>query len=301
MQAADVFPSRGVGALSLCAVWPSRWIRLAGVILLALHLAGGMGWALDIITADGHFYKNCTITQVEPDALRIMYADGAAQIMYENLPPTLQKQYFDPAKVMEYRKQAADARRAAEAKAEEDRRQRQIAATQAAVQAEAQRVRDAEARQRQERVRQRQEDEKKALALREAVKQTMARHRITLVGLGLLALGALLAIFVYFLPSIIGRHKANSAAIFAMNLFLGWTLIGWVLALIWACTEDSAMERLARERLNAQPIPSTPPQPYQAQGGPHLEQGGVRHLEQGGRYLEERGGRYIENGKRYLE
>jgi hypothetical protein len=111
----------------------------------------------------------------------------------------------------------------------------------------------------------------------------------------------LLAFFVYFLPAIIGRHKANAVAIFALNLFLGWTLIGWILALVWACTEDSAMERLARERLNAAPIPSTPPQPYQAQGGPQLEQGGVRRLDQEGRYIEEQGGRYIEKQGRYLE
>ncbi|EDY17016.1 hypothetical protein CfE428DRAFT_5503 [Chthoniobacter flavus Ellin428] len=299
MQAADVYPGSGVGALSLRAAW--RWLRLAAVMLLGWQLVTGVGWALDIVTADGHLYKNCTITEVEPGAIRIIYADGAAQILYEDLPPALQKQYFDPAKVMEARKQAADARHVAEARAEEDRRQRQIAAAQAAAQAEAQRAREAEVHQREERVRQRQDDEKKALALKEAVKRAMAKHRITMFGLGLMALGALLALFVYFLPTIIGRHKGNAVAIFAFNLFLGWTLIGWVCALVWACTEDSAMERLARERLNAPPQPTTPPQPYQAQGGPQLPQGGVRRLDQGGRYIEEQGGRYIENGGRYLE
>ena len=37
----------------------------------------------------------------------------------------------------------------------------------------------------------------------------------------------------YFLPCIIAfsRHHHQSGAVFAINLFLGWTLIGWVVAL----------------------------------------------------------------------
>ncbi len=47
-----------------------------------------------------------------------------------------------------------------------------------------------------------------------------------------------LAFFVllYFLPAIVGRDKHDRAGIFLLNLFLGWTVIGWVFALIWACT-----------------------------------------------------------------
>lgn len=43
---------------------------------------------------------------------------------------------------------------------------------------------------------------------------------------------------VYFLPAIIagGRHHHNSTAIFVLNMLLGWTLLGWVIALVWACT-----------------------------------------------------------------
>lgn len=43
---------------------------------------------------------------------------------------------------------------------------------------------------------------------------------------------------VYFLPTIIGRKKRNSHAIGVLNLFLGWTVIGWIIALIWAVTVD---------------------------------------------------------------
>lgn len=40
------------------------------------------------------------------------------------------------------------------------------------------------------------------------------------------------------MPTIIGFSKDNAGAIFALNLFLGWTFIGWVIALVWALTKD---------------------------------------------------------------
>lgn len=49
-----------------------------------------------------------------------------------------------------------------------------------------------------------------------------------------LVLGTLL----YFLPSIVGHNKHNAAGIFLLNFFLGWTVIGWVIAMIWACSAD---------------------------------------------------------------
>lgn len=48
----------------------------------------------------------------------------------------------------------------------------------------------------------------------------------------------LIILGMYFLPVIIGRKKKNVLAIFILNLFLGWTFIGWVVALIWATTKD---------------------------------------------------------------
>jgi len=43
-------------------------------------------------------------------------------------------------------------------------------------------------------------------------------------------------IIIYFLPILIAlvRNKKNGCAIFALNFFLGWTFIGWVIALVWA-------------------------------------------------------------------
>jgi hypothetical protein len=46
------------------------------------------------------------------------------------------------------------------------------------------------------------------------------------------------AIVLYFLPTIIGHLKRDSAGIFLMNLLFGWTGIGWIIALLWACASE---------------------------------------------------------------
>lgn len=50
----------------------------------------------------------------------------------------------------------------------------------------------------------------------------------------------ILLLGLYFLPAItaVARKKKNNTAIFLMNLFLGWSIIGWIIALIWATTHD---------------------------------------------------------------
>jgi hypothetical protein len=45
-------------------------------------------------------------------------------------------------------------------------------------------------------------------------------------------------LFIYFLPTYCGRNKRDVGAIFALNLLLGWTLVGWVVALVWALSHD---------------------------------------------------------------
>ena len=49
-----------------------------------------------------------------------------------------------------------------------------------------------------------------------------------------------LLLFFYFLPSLEAalKRKRNTAAIVALNLLLGWTLIGWIVALVWSLTND---------------------------------------------------------------
>src|SRR5690349_1909673 len=48
---------------------------------------------------------------------------------------------------------------------------------------------------------------------------------------------------LYFLPSIIAmvRCKRDTVSIVLLNLFLGWTLIGWVVALVWAAKVDQPL------------------------------------------------------------
>jgi hypothetical protein len=50
---------------------------------------------------------------------------------------------------------------------------------------------------------------------------------------------------VYFIPSAVakGRNHSKFEAILALNIFLGWTFIGWVAALVWALTEDNPTRR----------------------------------------------------------
>ena len=52
---------------------------------------------------------------------------------------------------------------------------------------------------------------------------------------GILALYVLL--YIYFIPSIVATKRShhNRLAINILNIFLGWTFLGWVIALTWAC------------------------------------------------------------------
>jgi T4 superinfection immunity protein len=48
----------------------------------------------------------------------------------------------------------------------------------------------------------------------------------------------LFLVAAYFLPTIIAfaRNHHNAWAICALNGFLGWTVIGWISALVWSLT-----------------------------------------------------------------
>lgn len=59
--------------------------------------------------------------------------------------------------------------------------------------------------------------------------------------LGLLAILLIVgALVLYFLPAIIAgsRNATHADTIILINAFLGWTVIGWFGALIWACTDE---------------------------------------------------------------
>jgi hypothetical protein len=49
---------------------------------------------------------------------------------------------------------------------------------------------------------------------------------------------AIAALILHFIPTLIAllRGHDNTFAIFLTNLLLGWTVIGWIVALIWSFT-----------------------------------------------------------------
>jgi len=56
---------------------------------------------------------------------------------------------------------------------------------------------------------------------------------------------------VYFLPSIVAetrRKHTGTAGVVIVNLFLGWTLIGWLVAFVWACTGKTDRDVKAEQR-----------------------------------------------------
>jgi len=48
------------------------------------------------------------------------------------------------------------------------------------------------------------------------------------------------ALAVYFVPTIIAvaRRARNVLGIVLLNIFAGWTFIGWVIALVWAIVDQ---------------------------------------------------------------
>ena len=51
--------------------------------------------------------------------------------------------------------------------------------------------------------------------------------------------GTLIVVLVlYLLPALVAsqRRHVNRTAIFILNLLLGWTFIGWIIALVWSFT-----------------------------------------------------------------
>ena len=47
-------------------------------------------------------------------------------------------------------------------------------------------------------------------------------------------------LYLYFIPTLvaINRKRVSQLSIFVINLFLGSTIIAWVLALAWAVSEE---------------------------------------------------------------
>jgi hypothetical protein len=48
----------------------------------------------------------------------------------------------------------------------------------------------------------------------------------------------ILSAILYFLPTILARHRADFMGIFLVNLLIGWTVVGWLIALVWAASAE---------------------------------------------------------------
>lgn len=73
----------------------------------------------------------------------------------------------------------------------------------------------------------------------------------------------IILLLLYFIPYFVAENRKhhNRMAISVLNLFLGWTVLGWLIALIWACTavkkdanmvvstQDSSNNKSIKEKL----------------------------------------------------
>ena len=71
---------------------------------------------------------------------------------------------------------------------------------------------------------------------------------------GFLMIG--LGIVAYFIPGIIAvtRRHRKATSIFLVNLFFGWSVLGWIFALVWALRANGAPKAVAVPP----PLPTTP-------------------------------------------
>lgn len=76
---------------------------------------------------------------------------------------------------------------------------------------------------------------------------------VTAIRIGAIFL-ALVCGLIYFIPTFVGSHKKNFGAIFALNLLLGWTLVGWVVALVWALTHEEKQAPVAQMAAPVAPL-----------------------------------------------
>jgi cytoskeletal protein RodZ len=67
--------------------------------------------------------------------------------------------------------------------------------------------------------------------------------------------GTLLVLIFYFLPAVIAsqRNTKHGGMIFLVNLVFGWTILGWIAALIWAIVE-APHEQKPQERSSSDAI-----------------------------------------------
>jgi hypothetical protein len=160
----------------------------------------------DLKTISGQEYKRVKVTRVEPDGIVIIHKTGVTKLRFSELPPEVQQQFgYGPAKI----EAKSPAAKTVEEKVERAEQQKKPEQTKPTLFI-------------------------KAIALVTGVIAPMT-HGVWIVFV--IAVG----LFLYFVPSMVGLRKTDAVAIFVFNFFLGWTFLGWVLALVWACTKDPVL------------------------------------------------------------
>lgn len=104
-------------------------------LILATLLATALGTnalADTITTARGKTYRDCRIKKVEPDGISFTHQDGAAKILFTDLPSAMRAKYgYDRKKADAYAKKVAEQRKEAE-KRRQDYLRREAEAIEAA-------------------------------------------------------------------------------------------------------------------------------------------------------------------------
>ena len=89
-------------------------------------------------------------------------------------------------------------------------------------------------------------------------------HRIRVVdalfGLFFFLLFFVIGTAMYFIPTVVGmlRRVPNRGSLVVVNLFLGWTLIGWVVALAMALRDPVPDQQVVVVQPPPQPAPKPP-------------------------------------------
>lgn len=47
---------------------------------------------------------------------------------------------------------------------------------------------------------------------------------------------------LYFLPTFLAYRKKHFVTIALVNVFLGWTIVGWIFSIVWAIVDRSAQQ-----------------------------------------------------------
>lgn len=169
---------------------------------------------LQKLTIGTNTYQNVHLTRRSDEEAIARYDGGTRKVRLSDLPEPLRTAWYDEKSVKEKREQeriAAENKFAAEQEAAIQRSQ-------------------------SEREHLKQKNERDELL-------PVNTPRIPTESPGSLGMGALFGLVIiclYFLPAgqAYSRKHRNASAIFVLNFFLGWTLIGWVAALVWASTNQ---------------------------------------------------------------